>query len=150
MARVLVADPIDDAGVQKLTAAGHEADVKTGMKPDELLAIIADYDALIVRSETKVTAEVIAKASRLQAVGRAGVGVDNIDIDAATEHGIAVVNAPRNVVALQHKLGNERRLAWYALGSIDVRHFAGVARCAFWCAFIHGDVAALTTSAGFP
>ena len=57
MARVLVSDPIDDAGVQKLGAAGYNVDVKTGLSPDELAAIIGDYDALIVRSETKVTKE---------------------------------------------------------------------------------------------
>ena len=84
MARVLVSDPIDKAGVDRLAAAGHEVDFITGLKPEELEAMIGDYDALIVRSETKVTASVIGKATRLQAVGRAGVGVDNIDIDAAT------------------------------------------------------------------
>ena len=104
MARVLVADPIDDAGVQRLAAAGHEVDVKTGMQPDELRSVIGGYDALIVRSETKVTADVIAAAPRLQTVGRAGVGVDNIDIDAATEHGVAVVNAPtgNTIAAAEH------------------------------------------------
>jgi len=104
MARVLVSDPIDDAGVQKLGAAGHDVDVKTGMSPDKLAAIIGDYDALIVRSETKVTAAIIEKATRLQAVGRAGVGVDNIDIDAATQQGIAVVNAPtgNTIAAAEH------------------------------------------------
>ena len=60
MARILVSDPIDDAGVQRLANAGHQVDVKTGMAPDELIAAIGDYDALIVRSETKVTAELIA------------------------------------------------------------------------------------------
>ena len=104
MARVLVSDPIDKAGVERLAAAGHDVDLKTGLSPEELESIIGDYDALIVRSETKVTAAVIAKAGRLQAVGRAGVGVDNIDIDAATERGIAVVNAPtgNTIAAAEH------------------------------------------------
>ncbi|MDA1174873.1 MAG: phosphoglycerate dehydrogenase, partial [Chloroflexi bacterium] len=66
MARVLVSDPIDNAGVERLSAAGHEVDVKTGLKPEELEAIIGEYDALIVRSETKVTSSVIDKATRLQ------------------------------------------------------------------------------------
>jgi len=104
MARVLVSDPIDNAGVERLSAAGHEVDVKTGLKPEELEAIIGEYDALIVRSETKVTSSVIDKATRLQVVGRAGVGVDNIDLDAATGHGIAVVNAPtgNTIAAAEH------------------------------------------------
>jgi D-3-phosphoglycerate dehydrogenase len=104
MARVLVSDPIDDAGVQRLRAAGHRVDVKTGLSPDELKAAIGGYDALIVRSETKVTADVIEQAKRLTVVGRAGVGVDNIDIDAATAHGIAVVNAPtgNTIAAAEH------------------------------------------------
>jgi D-3-phosphoglycerate dehydrogenase len=104
MARVLVSDPVDQAGVDRLFAAGHDVDFKIGMKPEELEAIIGDYDALIVRSETKVTSSVIDKAGRLQVVGRAGVGVDNIDIDAATAHGIAVVNAPtgNTIAAAEH------------------------------------------------
>ena len=104
MARILVSDPIDDAGVQRLRAAGHEVDVKTDLAPDELEAVIGDYDALIVRSETKVTSAVIDRAGRLQAVGRAGVGVDNIDIEAATARGIAVVNAPtgNTIAAAEH------------------------------------------------
>ena len=104
MARVLVSDPIDDAGVQRLVAAGHLVDVKIGLKPEELQAIIGDYDALVVRSETKVTAAVFESATRLQAVGRAGVGVDNIDLDAATANGVAVVNAPtgNTIAAAEH------------------------------------------------
>jgi D-3-phosphoglycerate dehydrogenase len=104
MARVLVSDPIDNAGVERLRAAGHEVDFKIGLKPEELEAIISEYDALIVRSETKVTSSVIDKALQLQVVGRAGVGVDNIDLDAATGHGVAVVNAPtgNTVAAAEH------------------------------------------------
>ncbi len=104
MARILVSDPIDEAGVQRLVAGGHDVDVKAGLSPADLQAIVGDYDALLVRSETKVTADVIAKAGRLQAIGRAGVGVDNIDIDAATARGIAVVNAPtgNTIAAAEH------------------------------------------------
>ncbi len=92
--RILVSDPIADDGVEILRRHGAQVDIRTGLSPDELRAIIGDYDALIVRSETKVTREIIAAASKLQVIGRAGVGVDNIDIDAATEKGIVVVNAP--------------------------------------------------------
>ena len=104
MARVLVSDPIDNAGVERLRAAGHEVDFKIGLNPEEVEAIIGEYDALIVRSETKVTSSVIDKAVQLQVVGRAGVGVDNIDLDAATGHGVAVVNAPtgNTIAAAEH------------------------------------------------
>ena len=73
---------------------GVEVDVKLGLKPDELKAIIGDYAALAVRSETKVTADILAAAKNLQIIGRAGVGVDNIDVTAATQKGIVVVNSP--------------------------------------------------------
>lgn len=93
--RVLVSDPISEKGVEALAAApGISVDVKTGLKPDELLQIIGDYHGLVVRSETKVTAEVLAAAKNLKAVGRAGVGVDNIDRQAATDHGVIVMNTP--------------------------------------------------------
>lgn len=93
MPKVLVTDPIAQDGIDAL---GREADVdvKLHPSPDELLKLIADYDALIVRSETKVTREVIEAGKRLQVIGRAGSGVDNIDLEAATERGVVVVNAP--------------------------------------------------------
>ncbi len=90
--RVLVAEAISDAGVALLREQ-HEVDVKK-FTPSELLEVISDYDALITRSETKVTAEVLARGARLKVVGRAGVGVDNIDVEAATERGVVVVNVP--------------------------------------------------------
>lgn len=99
MYRILVSDPISEAGIEKLRAVG-QVDVRTGLKPEELLAIIGDYDALAVRSETKVTAQVIAAAAKLKIIGRAGVGVDNIDVRAATDRGIVVVNSPQgNTIA---------------------------------------------------
>ncbi|HEX5479233.1 MAG TPA: NAD(P)-dependent oxidoreductase, partial [Dehalococcoidia bacterium] len=91
--RILVADPIADDGVALLRREA-DVDVKTGMSREELIAAIGDYHALVVRSETKVTADVFDAAKQLQAVGRAGVGVDNIDLAAATERGVIVVNAP--------------------------------------------------------
>lgn len=92
--RILVSDPIAEDGVNVLKQGGAEVDVKTGLRPEELKAIIGDYQALVVRSETKVTKEIIGSAKNLQVVGRAGVGIDNIDVEAATEHGVVVVNAP--------------------------------------------------------
>ena len=93
MPKVLVADPIAPEGIEILKTVA-EVDVKTGLSKDELAAIIGDYDALAVRSETKVTAEIIAAATKLKIIGRAGVGVDNIDVEAATNRGILVVNSP--------------------------------------------------------
>ncbi len=92
-ARILVADPIARDGIAVLREQA-QVDVKTGLSPAELIAIIADYDALIVRSETRVTRAIIEAARNLRIIGRAGVGVDNIDVAAATERGIVVVNAP--------------------------------------------------------
>ena len=95
MPKVLVSDPIAEAGIAHLRAIpGVEVDVRLGLKPDELKAIIGDYDALAVRSETKVTADILSVANKLQIIGRAGVGVDNIDVTAATQKGIVVVNSP--------------------------------------------------------
>jgi D-3-phosphoglycerate dehydrogenase / 2-oxoglutarate reductase len=90
--RILVAEAISEAGI-RLLQAEHQVDVKK-VSAAELLEIIPEYDALITRSETKVTAEVLARSHRMKVVGRAGVGVDNIDVEAATERGIVVVNVP--------------------------------------------------------
>ncbi len=110
--RILVADPIAADGVERLRAAG-EVDVATGLDPADLLARIAGYDALVVRSETKVTADVFAAATRLRVVGRAGVGVDNIDIEAATRHGVLVLNAPtgNTIAAAEHAVAMMLALA---------------------------------------
>ncbi|MGO8672320.1 MAG: phosphoglycerate dehydrogenase [Capsulimonadaceae bacterium] len=99
MAKVLVSDPIAQEGIAILQKSA-DVDVKIGLTKDELISIIGDYDALAVRSETKVTADVIAKADKLKIIGRAGVGVDNIDVEAATRRGILVVNSPEgNTIA---------------------------------------------------
>jgi D-3-phosphoglycerate dehydrogenase/(S)-sulfolactate dehydrogenase len=94
MSRVLVADDLSPEAVSILRGAGLEVDVKVGMKPDELLAVIGGYDGLAVRSATKVTAKVLEAATRLKVVGRAGVGVDNVDLPAATRKGVVVMNTP--------------------------------------------------------
>jgi (S)-sulfolactate dehydrogenase len=93
-ARVLVSDDLSAEGVEILRGSGLDVDVKLGLKPDELERIIGDYDALAVRSATKVTAKLLEKAARLKVVGRAGVGVDNVDLDAATRRGVVVMNTP--------------------------------------------------------
>ena len=93
--RVLVSDPIAEKGVEALRSAeGITVDVKTGMSPDELIQVIGDYHGLVVRSQTKVTPQVLAAAKNLKAIGRAGVGVDNIDRQSATDHGVIVMNTP--------------------------------------------------------
>src|SRR5512133_2983040 len=92
--RVLVSDDLSPEAVRILTEAGLEVDVKVGLKPEALEAIVAGYDALAVRSATKVTARLLEKAGRLKVIGRAGVGVDNVDLDAATRRGIVVMNTP--------------------------------------------------------
>jgi len=95
MKRILVSDPISEIGLRRLREAEDvELDVKTDLTPDELIAIIGEYDGLLVRSQTKVTKEIMDAATKLQVIGRAGVGVDNIDVNAATERGIVVINAP--------------------------------------------------------
>jgi D-3-phosphoglycerate dehydrogenase len=99
LAKVLVSDPIANEGIEILAKAA-DVDVKTGLSESELIAIIGDYDALAVRSETKVTAAVLAAAKNLKIIGRAGVGVDNIDVIRATEQGVLVVNSPEgNTIA---------------------------------------------------
>jgi D-3-phosphoglycerate dehydrogenase / 2-oxoglutarate reductase len=98
--KVLVSDNLGEIGIQMLKEApGIEVDVKTGLKPEELKAIIGEYDALAIRSATRVTEELLDAASRLKVVGRAGIGLDNVDIPAATKRGVVVMNTPTgNVV----------------------------------------------------
>src|SRR5687768_12093076 len=93
MDRILVTEKIGDAGLKQLKEAA-EVDVKLDLQPDQLKEILPGYDALVVRSQTKVTGDVLAAGTKLRVVGRAGTGVDNIDVDAATRQGVLVVNAP--------------------------------------------------------
>ncbi len=92
--KVLITDSLSPAAVQRLQAGGVQADDRSGIEAPELTKIISDYDALVVRSRTKVTADLLNAGKSLKVVGRAGVGVDNIDMDAAKRHGVTVVNTP--------------------------------------------------------
>lgn len=114
MKRVLVSDAMAPEVAEILgNAPGVKVDVKTGMKPEELKAVIKDYDALIVRSATKVTAEILEAAVKLVAIGRAGAGVDNIDIPAASKRGIVVMNTPggNTVTTAEHAIAMMLSLA---------------------------------------
>lgn len=103
--KVLISDRLSDAGVERLREQ-VDVDVRTGMSPDELLDAIPAYDALIVRSATRVTAAVLERAENLKVVGRAGIGLDNVDVAAATKQGILVVNAPQSNIlsAAEHTM----------------------------------------------
>jgi D-3-phosphoglycerate dehydrogenase len=92
--KILIADPLSERGASILAESGLQTDTRPGLKEDELCKIIGEYDGLIVRSATTVTAKVIAAGKKLQVVGRAGVGVDNIDLKAATQAGVIVQNTP--------------------------------------------------------
>lgn len=92
--RILICDELSPAALEIFRARGFEPDVRTGLSEDELVGIVPPYHALVVRSATKVTRRVIEAASDLRVVGRAGVGVDNVDSDAATERGVVVMNTP--------------------------------------------------------
>lgn len=103
--RILVAEPIAAEGVERLRSE-HVVDVKPGLAPDELAAILPGYEGLVVRSQVTVGPELISAGARLVVIGRAGVGVDNVDVEAATRAGITVVNAPtgNTIAAAEHTL----------------------------------------------
>src|SRR5579883_1929170 len=113
--KILITDRIAREGIDLLRAQLPQAqiDEQLGLKPEQLKAIIGDYSALIVRSETRVTSDVLAAATNLKIVGRAGVGVDNIDTEAATRRGIIVVNSPTGniMAAAEHTIGMLMALA---------------------------------------
>ena len=94
LARVLISDAIEDVCSNIFTSRGHTVDMITDLKKEDLLRVIPEYDGLVVRSSTKVTSEVLEAAANLKVVGRAGTGVDNIDVKEATKRGILVVNTP--------------------------------------------------------
>ena len=93
--KVLVSDNLGEAGIKMFQQEPEmEVDVNTGLEPNELKSIIGDYDALVIRSATKVTEEILEAAKNLKVVGRAGIGLDNVDIPAATKRGVVVMNTP--------------------------------------------------------
>src|SRR5215207_7063671 len=92
--KIFVSDDVRESGLELLRAAGFVVEKRAGLKGVELAEAVAGADGLIVRSETKVTAELLESAGRLRVIGRAGVGVDNIDVAAATGRGVVVMNAP--------------------------------------------------------
>ncbi|MGH9170442.1 MAG: phosphoglycerate dehydrogenase [Acidimicrobiales bacterium] len=96
MARILVSETLAERGLQSMRAAGHAVDVQTGLSHGQLLEAIKGAKALVVRSATKVNAELLAAGTELVVVGRAGVGLDNVDVAAATERGVMVANAPES------------------------------------------------------
>jgi D-3-phosphoglycerate dehydrogenase len=106
MARVLITEKLADRGLRALADAGHDVDVQLELSPSALSSAVAGAQALIVRSATHVTAEVLTAGTDLQVVGRAGIGLDNVDVDAATTRGIMVVNAPESNVlsAAEHAM----------------------------------------------
>jgi D-3-phosphoglycerate dehydrogenase len=106
MPRVLIADKLSPAALAIFKERGVEADVKTGLSKEELIAIAGDYDGMAIRSATKVTADVIKAAKKLKVVGRAGIGVDNVDIPAATAAGIIVMNTPfgNSITTAEHAI----------------------------------------------
>ena len=103
--KVLVAEPIAEGGLDRLRAE-TTVDLRTDLSREQLLADIAQYDALIIRSQTRADAELIDRAPNLKVIGRAGIGLDNVDVEAATRHGIVVVNAPQSNVlsAAEHTI----------------------------------------------
>ena len=110
--KVLVSDSLAEEGVKRLSS-GADVDVITNLSPEELIEKIKDYDALVIRSGTKVTADVIKAADRLKVIGRAGVGIDNVDVEAATKRGIIVLNTPggNTISAAEHTIAMMLALA---------------------------------------
>jgi D-3-phosphoglycerate dehydrogenase len=106
MPRVLIADDLSPAAVAVFRDRGIEADVKTGLKPADLAAVIGEYDGLAVRSSTRVTSALLDCAKRLAVIGRAGIGVDNIDVAAATQRGVIVMNTPfgNSITTAEHAI----------------------------------------------
>ena len=106
MPKVLISDKLAPEAVDIFKERGVEVDFRPGLSADELLEIIGDYDGLAIRSATKVTDEVLAKATKLRAIGRAGIGVDNVDVPAATKAGVVVMNTPfgNSVTTAEHAI----------------------------------------------
>ena len=105
MTKVLITDPIDQTGIDILSQVS-QVDQRIGISNSELASIIHDYDALMIRSGTQVTGDIINSSKKLRIIGRAGVGVDNVDVKAATQKGVLVVNSPggNTIAAAEHTI----------------------------------------------
>ena len=134
---ILISDPLSEEGIKPLREAENvDVVVETDLTPEQLAERIGEFDALLVRSQTQVTRDIISKAPRLKIIGRAGVGVDNIDLEAATEHGVIVVNAPdgntnsaaEHAMAMLMSLARNIPQAYYALKNKkwDRKKYVGV------------------------
>jgi D-3-phosphoglycerate dehydrogenase len=129
LGKVLVSDSLASQGLDVLRHAdGLEVIDQPGITPGDLLACIADFEGLVIRSGTKVTAEVIERADKLRVIGRAGIGVDNVDVAAATERGIAVLNTPEgnNITTAEHAISLLLSLARHipsATASVKAGHW---------------------------
>ncbi|HYD14067.1 MAG TPA: NAD(P)-dependent oxidoreductase, partial [Allosphingosinicella sp.] len=136
MPKVLISDAMDPKAAEIFRANGVEVDERPGLSKDELKAIIGDYDGLAIRSATRVTAELLEAATKLKVVGRAGIGVDNVDIPAATARGVVVMNTPfgnsittaEHAVALMFALARELPAADFSTqaGKWEKNRFMGV------------------------
>src|SRR3546814_6280816 len=106
MPKVLISDKMDPKAAEIFRSRGVEVDEITGLSKEELIKIIGDYDGLAIRSSTKVTADVLEAASNLKVVGRAGIGVDNVDIPAASAKGVVVMNTPfgNSITTAEHAI----------------------------------------------
>ncbi|HTR44208.1 MAG TPA: phosphoglycerate dehydrogenase [Thermodesulfovibrionales bacterium] len=134
--KVLISDNLSPTGVAILKKAGLEVDIKTGMTPEELKACIADYHGLVIRSATKVTAEILDAAANLKVIGRAGSGLDNVDRTAATKKGIVVMNTPggntvttaEHTIALMFSMARQipQATASMKAGKWEKKRFTGV------------------------
>ena len=103
----MISDPLSNKGLEILGKAKNlKYDLKPGLSPEELKKIIPEYDAIIIRSETKLKADIIEAADRLKVIGRAGIGLDNVDLPAATKKGIVVMNTPQEnaIAAAEHTI----------------------------------------------
>jgi len=135
MPKVLVSDPIDQVGIDILSQVAT-VDVKTSLSPEELIRVLPEYDAIMIRSGTKLTKEAIEAGKNLKIIGRAGVGVDNVDVATATRHGIVVVNSPEGntIAAAEHTLAMMMSLSRFIPaansslkgGNWDRKSFTGV------------------------
>ena len=112
--KVLVSDNLGHAGIEMLEAEeGIDVDVRTGLTPAALIAIIGDYDGLIIRSATQVSEDVLSAGTRLKVVGRAGIGLDNVDLAAATRNGVVVMNTPDGNVITTAEHAIAIRKGWW-------------------------------------